>query len=91
MSSALSAADDGRTEAEKDREARAARQHVTLLGHSGDLDLVFDFEGSDDTHVVHVDGSEATFCTCPDHQHRGVRCKHMAAAEDFSLIDAFEC
>lgn len=82
---------NARNDAEETREARAARQHVTLVAHSGDLDLLFDFEGSDDTHAVHVDGSEAVFCTCPDHQNRGVRCKHMAAAEDWSHIDTVDC
>ena len=88
---AASVSPDARTDAEETREARAANQHVTLVAHSGDLDLLFDFDGSDDTHAVHVDGSDATFCTCPDHQNRGVRCKHMAAAEDWSHIDVVDC
>lgn len=32
------------------------------------------------TYVVTVDGDEET-CTCPDHEHRGSKCKHIHAVE----------
>jgi hypothetical protein len=85
----MSATDSGMTVAEMERDTRAATEHVTLLGVNGD-DFVFDFDGSDEAHVVHTSGCDAVLCTCPDHQYRGVRCKHMAAYEDFSLIDEFD-
>jgi len=77
------------SDAEETRETRAANQHVSLVGVFGD-DFVFDFAGSDDTHVVHTSGVDAEMCTCPDHQNRGVRCKHMAAYEDFGHIDVYD-
>jgi len=89
MSTALTQSDDELTTAEQSRDNRARDSHVTLTGVFGD-DFVFDFEGSDDTHVVHTSGSDAEMCTCPDHQQRNVRCKHMAAYERFSYIDEFD-
>lgn len=75
--------------AEQAREDRARESHVTLVGVFGD-DFVFDFEGSENTHVVHTSGSDAEMCTCPDHQQRGIRCKHMAAYELWTAIDEFD-
>jgi hypothetical protein len=86
MSTAITAT---MSDAEQTRESRAANEHVTLVGVFGD-DFIFDFAGSDETHAVHTSGSDAEMCTCPDHQHRGVRCKHMAAFEDFSHVDEFD-
>lgn len=80
---------DELTAAEQSREQRAADSHVTLVGVFGD-DFVFDFEGSDETHVVHTSGSDAEMCTCPDHQNRGIKCKHQFAYERFSYIDVFD-
>jgi hypothetical protein len=37
-------------------------------------------------HILEVDGSQAESCTCPDHQMRGVDCKHMIAYTEW-LID----
>jgi len=74
--------------AEQKRQQRAIESDVSLVGVFGD-DFVFDFEGSDDTHVVNTSGCEALMCTCPDHQNRGVRCKHMAAYELWTCIDEF--
>lgn len=75
--------------AEQKRAQRARDQHVTLVGVVED-DYVFDFGGSDETHVVNTSGTDAEMCTCPDYQQRGVRCKHCAAYEDFSSIDEFD-
>lgn len=75
--------------AENKRAARARDQHVTLVGVFGD-DFVFDFEGSDESHVVHTSGMDAEVCTCPDHQHRNLTCKHMHAYEAWTPIDEFD-
>lgn len=77
------------TKEEQTREKRADEAHVTVRDVFGD-DFVFDFDTSEENHVVHTNGVKAVTCTCPDHQHRGVRCKHMAAYEDFSKIDEWD-
>ena len=86
---ATSSAFDVRTDAEKVREDRARNQYVRVIGVHND-DFVFDFEGSDETHVVHTSGTEAEMCTCPDHQGRGLTCKHMAAYENSQYIDEWD-
>lgn len=40
---------------------------------------------SGDLHLLSTNGTTAEGCTCPDHQHRGVRCKHMIAYEDWEI------
>lgn len=85
----MSATTQTLTEQEQTRETRAAESHVVVRGVFGD-DFVFDFDSSEETHVVHTSGVKAEMCTCPDHQHRDVRCKHMAAYEDFSKIDEWD-
>jgi len=75
--------------AEQSRADRARNSHITLVGVIGD-DFVVDVRGSDETHVVKTSGTDAEMCTCPDHQQRGIKCKHMFACENFSYIDVFD-
>lgn len=85
----MTAAAQGTASEDRRREARARNDHVALVGVFGD-DFAFKFGESDDAHVVHTSGTEAVDCTCPDRQHRGVKCKHMIAYEHWSYIDEFD-
>lgn len=70
--------------AEATRTARAEEEHMTLYALYGDE---FVIEGdSGNRHVLNTSGSTALECSCGDHQNRSVRCKHMAAYEEW-LID----
>ena len=65
-----------------DRAKRARDQWMEL--HVVDDQLGMASEGGD-LHLLSTDGTDADGCTCPDHQHRGVRCKHMIAYEDWEI------
>jgi hypothetical protein len=39
-------------------------------------------EADEHRYVVTVENGVAWSCTCPHHQHRSARCKHMRATED---------
>lgn len=54
------------------RDARALTEYMTVLGEGGDVYSVTTESGSE----YAVDAREGR-CTCPDHQHRGARCKHL--------------
>ena len=82
MSQSLSGREQ-RIVAEEKRAQRAEDEHMTYYLVGGTDHVV---EGdSGNRHALKVDGSDATFCTCPDHQQRGIRCKHMAAYEEWSF------
>jgi len=69
---------------EETRTERARQEHMTYF-IIGENDHVIEGD-SGNRHVLDVDGSEAESCSCPDHQQRNVRCKHMAAYEEW-LVD----
>ena len=54
------------------RGARALTEYMTALPEGGDVYSVTTEGGSE----YAVDAREGR-CTCPDHQHRGARCKHL--------------
>jgi len=56
-----------------DRDARALTEYMTVLPKGGD---VFTVVGQNGGGEYRVDAQEER-CTCPDHKHRGVRCKHI--------------
>jgi hypothetical protein len=61
---------DGSTQLD-DRDVRALTEYMTVLHEGGDVYSVTTESGSE----YRVDAREGR-CTCPDHKHRGVRCKH---------------
>lgn len=82
MSQSLSPSEE-RIVAEEKRAQRAEDEHMTYFLIGGTDHVV---EGdSGNRHVLSVDGAEATDCSCPDHQQRGIRCKHMAAYDEWSF------
>ena len=54
------------------RTERALTEYMTVLSLGGDIYSVTTESGSE----YHVDAREG-HCTCPDHKHRDVRCKHQ--------------
>lgn len=54
------------------RDVRALTECMTTLPLGGDVYSVTTESGSE----YRVDAQEGR-CTCPDHRHRGVRCKHL--------------
>lgn len=54
------------------RDVRALKEYMTTLPLGGDVYSVTTQSGSE----YRVDAREGR-CTCPDHQYRGVRCKHV--------------
>ena len=54
------------------RTERALVEKMTVLPLDGDVYSVTTESGAE----YRVDGREGR-CTCPDHEHRGVRCKHI--------------
>ena len=64
-------ATDGCTDLE-DRDVRALTEYITTLPLGGDVYSVTTESGSE----YRVDAREGR-CTCPDHQYRKVRCKHI--------------
>ena len=54
------------------RTERAIVEKMTVLPLDGDVYSVTTKSGAE----YRVDGREGR-CTCPDHEHRGVRCKHI--------------
>lgn len=73
--------------AEETRAERAKEETMTLTGCEGDMFAISGDSGN--VHVVETSGSTAKWCSCPDHQNRKVRCKHMAAYEnwEFDVLD----
>jgi len=45
-----------------------------------------DNEADEHRYVVTVENGVAWACTCPHHQHRSARCKHMRASEDRDAV-----
>ena len=43
-------------------------------------------EADDHRYVVTVENGVAWSCTCPHHEHRGARCKHMRATENADAV-----
>jgi len=71
-----------RADALDDRDRRALTQYLTVLE---DLDEARGREGvyavvSQSGSQYHVDVDAGT-CDCPDHEYRGVRCKHLRRVE----------
>jgi len=56
----------------EDRDVRALTEYMTVLPLGGDVYSVTTQSGSE----YRVDAREGR-CTCPDHQYREVRCKHI--------------
>jgi len=56
-----------------DRDVRALSEYMTVLGEGGD---VFTVVGENGGGEYKVDSRKGR-CTCPDHQHRAARCKHI--------------
>jgi len=54
------------------RDVRALTEYMTVLDEGGDIYTVVGQNGG--TYTVDARGGR---CTCPDHEHRGVRCKHL--------------
>jgi len=54
------------------RDVRALTEYMTVLDEGGDMYTVVGQNGG--TYTVDARGGR---CTCPDHEHRGVRCKHL--------------
>jgi predicted nucleic acid-binding Zn finger protein len=54
------------------RTDRALTEYMSVLPEGGDVYTVVGQNGGTYT----VDGREE-WCTCPDHEHRGVQCKHL--------------
>ena len=54
------------------RTQRSLTEYMTVLPEGGEVYTVVGENGS----TYRVDGREGR-CTCPDHEHRGVRCKHI--------------
>jgi hypothetical protein len=55
-----------------DRTERALTEYMTVLPQGGEVYTVVGENGS----TYRVDGREGR-CTCPDHEHRAVECKHI--------------
>lgn len=63
-----------------DRDIRALTRHVSVLSAFGDAEpseYVVVGESGTERHVDVLAGT----CDCPDHEHRGVRCYHLRAAD----------
>jgi len=86
MSETMSAT-EARIIAEEKRAARAEEEYMTYYLIEG-TDHVIEGD-SGNSHVLDVQGSKAVDCSCPDREHQGVRCKHMAAYEEW-LIDEIQ-
>jgi hypothetical protein len=43
-------------------------------------------EADEHRHVVTVENGVVWACTCPHHEHRNARCKHMRAAENRNAV-----
>lgn len=56
-----------------DRDVRALTEYMTVLGGDGDVYTVVGENGGGEYQVDSRKGR----CTCPDHQHRSARCKHI--------------
>lgn len=69
------AATDARTDLD-DRDARALTECMSVLPDGGDVYTVVGENGG----TYAVDAREGR-CTCPDHQYREVRCKHIRRVE----------
>lgn len=69
-----------------DRFYRAQSQEMELTIIEND-DMAIRSGGSDETHVLHTEGSEAISCTCPDYENRNPDggCKHMIAWENWFI------
>jgi len=63
---------DGSTELD-DRDVRALTEYMTVLDKGGDIYTVIGENGGGEYHVDSRKGR----CTCPDHQYRSTRCKHI--------------
>jgi hypothetical protein len=63
---------DGSTELD-DRDVRALTEYMTVLDEGGDVYTVVGENGGGEYQVDSRKGR----CTCPDHQHRAARCKHI--------------
>lgn len=70
------ATDQMRLDAEYDPRALRARRDIEDIRESDGIVLVKSVSGN----LYHVD-LDAETCDCPDYEHRGVRCKHIRAAE----------
>lgn len=73
------------------RAERAEQERiVAVMGDSAKM--LFVYTGDDDpdqsVHTVQMRGGKAEWCSCPDHYHRGAKCKHMIAV-DRDLVDAW--
>jgi len=56
-----------------DRDVRAITEYMTVLAEGGDIYTVVGENGGGEYQVDSRKGR----CTCPDHQHRAARCKHI--------------
>jgi len=56
-----------------DRDVRALTEYMTVLGGDGD---VFTVVGENENGEYQVDARKGR-CTCPDHEYRNARCKHI--------------
>jgi hypothetical protein len=63
---------DSSTEFE-DRDVRALTEYMTVIPDGGDVFTVIGQNGGGEYRVDARKGR----CTCPDHQHRSARCKHI--------------
>lgn len=67
------------------REGRARSEHMTMQ-FTDDGDVLVVTGDSGNPHALQTAGMRAVSCSCPDHQNRGSRCKHMIAWEEW-LVD----
>jgi uncharacterized Zn finger protein len=65
----------GRVDAKRLEKAVALVDYVTVVDET-----TFRIEGTSDTYTVSVDRTaKVSRCTCPDHQQRAMKCKHILA------------
>jgi hypothetical protein len=69
---------------EQTRTERAREEEMTYTVVADNDHLMTGDNGN--PYILEVDGAEADWCSCPDYQQRRVRCKHMAAYEEW-LVD----
>lgn len=78
---------EGQTDRERRAEHEAFEFSIPVAGRVRVENFSHD-DVDEHEYVVDVEDGTAIWCTCPDHEHRNIRCKHMIAVEDRPAIMA---
>jgi hypothetical protein len=85
-SGGMSGRDDEQSDIERRAEWEAFEFSVPLAGRVRVQNNSYGDDSNEHEYVVAVEGGSAEWCTCPHHEHRDERCKHMSAVENQPAI-----